>query len=343
MVGYICWFWQRKVVILSRIIIVGGSIMNIDKEKHICLDCKNKFIIQQECLQKRHLRPGEPICKKCYRKISKGSRYFSDYYPPELRCILNQDVWDYETVKPFLGKLKTKKKVRFVCQECSKEDIMSINAMKHRKICGYKPICRKCSLKFATSSDECRNNNSKAQYIAQNRPEVLEKQRQSQYRLMEKDPLYAEKRCSKSFISGTISGMRFDSGWELYFIVYCWESKDILSIRRYDGNIEYIDENGKKRRYYPDFIVRYKNGKEKIIEIKGTKKYHNYHDKFNSARKKHGINYIVYEERELKEMGIYFRKEEYLKKVYTKYYNDIVFYNNEKTKALKERIKLWLK
>lgn len=315
----------------------------MNTKKYICLECKKEFIIQQGCLRKRHFRCGEPICKKCYRKISKGGKYL-DFYPKELSSILDQEVWDFEIVKPFLKVLGySKRKVRFICQECSKKDIMTINSMKRRKICGIKPICRKCSLKFATNSDEWRDSNSRAQYIAQNRPEVLEKHRRAQYRLMKSDPLYAEKRCSKSYISGTIKRFRFDSSWELYFIVYCWESKDISSIERYNGSIEYIDQQNKMRKYYPDFIVNYTNGKKKIIEIKGAKKYKNYHEKFNAARRKHGLNYIVYEEADLKEMGIYFRKESFLRSFYRKNNKFIRFYDNKKTRLFKKRIELWLK
>jgi uncharacterized protein (DUF1330 family) len=215
--------------------------------------------------------------------------------------------------------------------------------MKRRKICGCKPICRKCALKFATNSDEWRKSNSEAQYISQNNPIVLKKQRSAQLRLMKNDPLYAEKRCSKSYISGRIKGFRFDSSWELYFIVYCWVSKDISSIERYGGSITYTDSSGKKRKYYPDFIVQYKNKNKKIIEIKGSKKYNNFHEKFNAARKKHGMNYLVYEEKDLIAMGIKFRTESYLKNFYKKHNKDIVFYDNEKTKLLKGRIKSWLR
>jgi len=313
----------------------------MDIKKCICLDCGDSFEIQNGCLRKRRLRPGEPICPTCYRKMSKGGPV--SIHPEELDAIWNQDILDYKTVLPFLDKLKTKKKVQFVCQECGKKDIMPINSMRRRKICGIKPICRKCSLKYATNSEEWINNNSKAQYIAQNRPEVLEKQRNSQFALMAKDPLYADKRCSKSYISGTIKGMRFDSSWELYFIVHCWNSKDIISIERYGKSLTYIDVNGKARRYYPDFIVEYKNNKKKIVEIKGSRKYNNFHDKFNAARKKHGINYVVYEEKDINKMGILFRKERWLMDFYRKYNKYIKFYDNEKTRIMKERIKSWLK
>jgi hypothetical protein len=242
-----------------------------------------------------------------------------------------------------LPTLRTKKKVRFICQECNNEDIMAINAMRLRKICGINPICKHCSLKYAIDSDTWRENNSKAQTIAQNRPEVIERQREAQLRLMKKDTLYAEKRCSKSYISGTIRGFRFDSSWELYFLVHCWESKEVKDIQRYIGAIDYLDKNGINRKYYPDFVVTYASGKKKVVEIKGSKKYNNFHEKFNAARKKFGFGYLVIEESDLRDYGIYFRRESYLKDFYRKYYHEISFYKNEKTKKFKERVSEWLR
>ena len=159
---------------------------------------------------------------------------------------------------------------------------------------------------------------------------------------MRDDPLYAEKRCSKSYISGVIRGMRFDSSWELYFMVRCWESKNILSIERYNGSIGYLDPIGKKRRYYPDFIVKFKNGTKKIVEIKGSKKYNNFLEKFNAARKKHGINYIVYEEDDLKDINIFFRRESFLRDFYRKYFKEITFYKNKRVDEFMRRIEKWL-
>ena len=308
-----------------------------------CVDCNKEFEIQKGCLKRRRERPGEPICPTCYRQYSKGGKYGLDYYPEKLRPILNKEVWDYDVVKEFLPSLRTKKKIRFVCQECNNEDVMAINSMHLRKICGIKPICKRCSLKYATSSDIWREHNSKAQLIAQNRPEVIKKQRDAQLRLIKSDPLYAEKRCSKSYISGIIRGFRFDSSWELYFLVHCWNDDKILDIQRYNGYIDYFDNSGVKRKYYPDFVVTYSSGKKRVIEIKGSKKYNNFHEKFNAARAKLDLLYMVVEESDLASYGIHFRRESYLKNFYKKHYHEIVFYDNKKTRAFKKRIEEWLK
>jgi len=315
----------------------------IVREVLTCQECGNVFDIQIGVLQKRREKTSEPICPLCYKLYSRGGRFGKDYYPEILRDKLNDEYWDYDLVKPFIETLKTKKKVKFICQECGNEDIMSIKAMQIRKICGTKPICRKCSERYAKNSQEWLNNNSKAQKIAQNRPETLKKQRDSQLKLMREDPMYADKRCSKSYVSGKIRDIRFDSSWELCFLAYCWENVEIKSIERFVGSISYVDPKSCKRKYYPDFFVKYSNGKTRIVEIKGSKEYNNFHEKFNAGIKEFGSRYVVYGLNDLYNMGIYVRRETYLREFYRKYYDEIVFYENSKTESLKVKIKKWLK
>lgn len=61
---------------------------------------------------------------------------------------------------------------------------------------------------------------------------------------------------------GYYNGIWCDSTYELAYLIYCMHHK--IDIQRYKGWFDYFDENGKKRRYYPDFLV---NGR--IVEIKG--------------------------------------------------------------------------
>lgn len=312
-------------------------------EKLFCNWCNTEFEIKMQAMRRRHFKTDGPICKECYKTIP-----FSASKLKELPIILNFDHSMYRNAMPYdifvkyIDFISIAKEIIFKCDICSNYDTMTYKCMKGRKICGTKPICRKCSLAYAVGSDEWRNKNSKAQFIAQNRPEVLEKQRASQKRLMEEDPLYAEKRSSKSYISGTIRGFRFDSSWELYFLAYCWTNPMIDSIVRYEGSIDYFDSYGIKRKYFPDFIVKYADGEQKVIEIKGTKKYNNFHEKFNAALVKHGANYVVLEESDLLKLGIHFRRETYLADFYKKYYNEITFFENRKTKLLIPRIEKWL-
>lgn len=66
----------------------------------------------------------------------------------------------------------------------------------------------------------------------------------------------------KSYKAGTYDGISFDSSWELAFYLYC-KDKEVQIERNKQGFPYFYD--GKKRLYYPDFII---NGNE-YIEIKG--------------------------------------------------------------------------
>ncbi len=305
-----------------------------------CESCQKEFEIKNQAFVVRQNSDNRELCKRCYMVLARGNGLNKKYCPefmPYLKC----DEIKYEDIMLFIDKIKSKKSVVFLCKVCNKTDKMSINAMNNRKICGSQPICRKCSLSFATQSDTWKLNNSLAQTIAQNRPETLKKQRDSQLRLMAADPLYADKRCSKSYISGHIRGFRFDSSWELYFIVACWE-RDI-KIERHSGFIKYNDSMGVERKYFPDFLIDDASGRKKIVEIKGSKSYNNFLEKFNAARTKYGADYFVIEEKDMVRLGLNFRSEAFLRNFYIKYNSEITFFKNKKTDIFKERIKSWLK
>jgi hypothetical protein len=107
--------------------------------------------------------------------FSKGGKYDGGHLPDPLRKFWNSDVIPYKEIIPFLDVLRTKRRIEFKCKICKRITSMQFNKMRRRKICGAEPICAKCAIGYATTSNEWRNSNSKAQYVAQNRPDVLEK------------------------------------------------------------------------------------------------------------------------------------------------------------------------
>jgi len=308
----------------------------------ICKICNKATTIKSQSLKKRRICPNQPICGTCYKeKFSRGGLPDKNYYPKELQDIWLDKVWPYERVYKFFPILKTKKQIEFKCVICGKIDRIKLNKMKWRKICGTKPICRKCALSYATNTAEWKCKNSMAQLVSQNKPEVIEKQRQAQERLMKEDPLYIEKRRSNSFIAGKINDIYFDSSWELFYIVYCFENKNIESINRYNGYLIYKDVNGRKRRYFPDFIVKYKDGNRKIIEIKGNKNVSYIKEKSDVAQKTFGMEYETYNQKDLYNMGLKVRTVSFLKEWYGKIFKNynIKLENNEVTRRLMNRIK----
>lgn len=68
--------------------------------------------------------------------------------------------------------------------------------------------------------------------------------------------------CSKA--NGTIT---YDSLWEKDFIEFCNNTNEIISIKRTDFYIEYKDESGINRMYFPDFIVSLES-RVLLIEVK---------------------------------------------------------------------------
>lgn len=78
---------------------------------------------------------------------------------------------------------------------------------------------------------------------------------------------------------GVYNGIHFDSALEMSFLMWCEEEG--IEVRRYDMMpIPYTAEDGKERNYYPDFII----GKDTIVEIKGTGLY--YRKNFERNEKK---------------------------------------------------------
>lgn len=261
-----------------------------------------------------------------------------DFYPEEVRDILHLDTWEYENIKKIISKLNTKKKVRFDCEMCGNSETIRINEIKKRKICGTRPLCKKCAIIFATNSKEWRKSNSEAQFVAQNRPDVKEKQRVAQKRLMIEDPLYLEKRRSKSFISGKINDIYFDSSWELFFIIWCFENENIQYIKRFEEFIEYTDRNGNIRKYKPNFFVEYKNGDTKVFEIKGERS-RNVKEKKKAAEEKYGNKYVFLDKEKLYEIGILVRSAPYVREKMDKAKKyDLYFDENETYKRFKDRL-----
>jgi hypothetical protein len=68
----------------------------------------------------------------------------------------------------------------------------------------------------------------------------------------------------------------FRSLWERRFMIFCDTNESVISWASEEVSIPYRDPvTGKRRRYYPDFIVRYRNTsgliETRIIEVKPEK------------------------------------------------------------------------
>lgn len=71
---------------------------------------------------------------------------------------------------------------------------------------------------------------------------------------------------------GEISKIHYRSNWEKFFMNYCDTNPKIISWSSEEVVIPYFSEaDGKKRRYFMDFWLRYDNGQEFYIEVKPYK------------------------------------------------------------------------
>lgn len=187
--------------------------------------------------------------------------------------------------------------IKIKCEQCNQEKYVKWGKFKNRKYCNDIQICNDCVKKYTSNLEQVKINNSKAQTICQNREDVKIKQsiasknRSEDYKIKWKnsiDKFYNSdegKKCKekKSILSknlwannenfkyrctnvktlhGKIYGIRFDSSWELSFILYCVNND--IKINRCNINIPY-KYDGKDKIYIPDFIIDNKY----IIEIKG--------------------------------------------------------------------------
>lgn len=234
------------------------------------------------------------------------------FYPKEIRNIIHEKILPYNRIIKIADKLRTKKQISFICQECQKESNVRFDKLNGRKYAKLEPVCSKCIMKYTTNNKLWKKTNSDAQLIAQNRPEVIKKQRKAQQKLMKEDKNYILKRRSKSFLSGKIENIYFDSSWELFYIIYCFDNPGIEFIRRCKDKIKFYDAKGICRNYFPDFVIKYKNSIEKIIEIKGNLS-RNAQNKIKSAKSFYGNKFEVIRYHDLVKMGIFVKSDIYLK------------------------------
>lgn len=104
---------------------------------------------------------------------------------------------------------------------------------------------------------------------------------------------------------------KYRSGWEFKYMIYLDSHPDVVSWSYEKLIIEYISnkKSQKKRKYYPDFQVEYKNGKKVVIEIKPSRKLQQTTviKKIKAAIEwctSHDVDYKVLTEIELKDLGI---------------------------------------
>lgn len=68
---------------------------------------------------------------------------------------------------------------------------------------------------------------------------------------------------------GDISDVVYRSSWELALMIFLDKHESVVSWSSESIAIPYVSKvDGKNHRYFPDFIIHFKNGKKFIVEIK---------------------------------------------------------------------------
>lgn len=153
--------------------------------------------------------------------------------------------------------------VQGTCTICHNEFLSSINGLLSRRYTTYDKVCSKCIDKHTSNLPEVLEKNSNAQKIAQNRPEVKEKQRIAQAKAFANDPdLIYKKVTRKNRLCGYINNIFFASSTELEYILINPQVQNCKLQIKYTFN-------GVEHMYYPDFQYIDDDGKIVIVEIKG--------------------------------------------------------------------------
>ena len=104
---------------------------------------------------------------------------------------------------------------------------------------------------------------------------------------------------------------KYRSGWELKVMVHLDADPNVETWSYEKTVIEYVSNvrTKKIRKYYPDFLVKYKDGRVELLEVKPKRKLEQLtvRKKAEAARewcKVNGLTYKILTEVELKELGL---------------------------------------
>lgn len=250
------------------------------KIKYICNSCNRENYI--DILKIKNMNIEYLICNKCRLNEKRKNILYEKELNKNLKrqnklgTKNNPILWDNYNLNDYSS--GSKKWVKIICSECHKSSIIQIRKFENRKYGKGLPICSNCIMKYTTNLKEWKEVNSKAQLIAQNRPEVKEKMRTTIINKIKNDCEFRRKITRYSGkLCGYYDGIKFDSSWELS-VIYYYEGK----IKPCEITILY-NFNGKQHLYLPDFDL-YLDDKKYLLEIKGQYRESDY-IKIETARK----------------------------------------------------------
>ena len=124
-------------------------------------------------------------------------------------------------------------------------------------------------------------------------------------------------RRAKRGVITTVKGgvVNYRSSWEMEYALWLDGNPDVASFGHETLIIEYVSNarTGRKRRYYPDFVVRYVDGLVEVVEIKPAKRVHHARVQKKTIAagewaRVNGATFRVITEVQLKELGLLRRR-----------------------------------
>lgn len=242
----------------------------------ICQKCGKAVNISWYNLNNRAKYKQSAICTGCIRR---SLMLMKLNYPEEIyfKGTKNHPLsWDeYIKYMDIFAKGSSKLYIEGICTECGKKFLSMTGKLLYRTYTRTSQVCPKCLNKYKSNLPEVLRKNSKVQKIAQNRPEVKQKQRIAQAKAMKNDPTLIRKKVIRgNRLCGSINNVNFASSTELEYILLHPEIKncDITIPYQYKDTIH---------TYYPDFMYLDVDNKYVLVEIKGA---HWHKDKIEAKR-----------------------------------------------------------
>lgn len=241
--------------------------MKIIKVSYECIGCSVNCVTTNHNLRYRKHHKNEYYCQKCLIKLEKSFQVFFAL-PVEYHQQIFLGCVDYDLAVKYLKHVKTKIRVKFRCEECSKLCEIRWSKLSERKNNKFDRLCGRClQSKLNTTEQAIDKHRKRAELLWKDNSyrEKCLKAFESHNRSMQLDVEYAARHKRRS-IDGEIEidgrSIRFDSAFELIFIDYIYHKCKI--IRRCNHAIMYGSHF-----YHPDFFIVLLSGKRVIVEIKG--------------------------------------------------------------------------
>lgn len=221
-------------------------------------------------------------------------------FPEEVKTQMSEYGFiDFDTYSRFRNLKSRKIFCKFNCSSCSEEEILSTKAI-GKRIFVKEAICRKCVSKYMATHPDWIQKNSEAQKKIQstpeqklknsigvsnfwkNNPDVKERVAKKIAKRYQEDAEYRRK-VNDGSRNNTFSlkgeylfrdsfWIKYESSYELCFLIWAEKNKDISKIRRCNFSIEYTFDNSKFN-YFPDYVI-FIDELKYLVEIKSIKNFH---------------------------------------------------------------------